>query len=86
MTKTYCVKTTPKLFVTPPPFFVGVKLHVLPLPFCSPTPLPIISDQSLNSTYAVAEVGNFMEVVNIVVVKLFWDSNCSFSLSAQLKR
>ena len=54
-TSSYRVKTTPKLFVTPPsewlklfppPLFVGVKLHVPPLPFCSP-PLPVISDQSL---------------------------------------
>ena len=29
------------------PLFVGVKLHVPPLPFCSPPPLPVISDQSL---------------------------------------
>ena len=55
-TSSYRVKTTPKLFVPPPPsewlklflppLFVRVKLHVTPLPFCSP-PLPIISDQSL---------------------------------------
>ena len=34
-----------KLFL--PPLFVGVKLQVPPLPFCSPLPLPVISDQSL---------------------------------------
>ena len=57
-TSSYCVKTTPKRFVPPPPsawlklfppppLFVGVKLHMPPpLPFCS-TLLPIISDQSL---------------------------------------
>ena len=50
-TSRYCIKTTPKLVVPPPPFsthglnffrppplfFVGVKLH-MPLPFCSPPP------------------------------------------------
>ena len=57
-TSSYCVKTTPKrcvpprpfsmakTFSAPPPLFVGVKLHIPPLPFCS-TLLPIISDQSL---------------------------------------
>ena len=36
-----------KLFLSP--LFVGVKLHLPPLPFCNPPPLPVISDQSLNA-------------------------------------
>ena len=62
-TSSHSVKTTPKLvvppfsmaktfFAPPPLLFIGVKLHMPPppLPFCSrPPPLPVISDQSLNS-------------------------------------
>ena len=55
-TLSYCIKTTQKLVVPPPPFsmsktfvapslFVGVKLHVVPSRFVAP--LPVISDQSL---------------------------------------
>ena len=53
-TPSYCIKTTPKLVVPPPPpsvwlkpfphpLFVGVKLHMSPppLPFCSP-PSPLL--------------------------------------------
>ena len=57
-TSSYCVKTTPKLFVLPPPpppfsmaktfsppLFVGVKLHMPPSRFVAP--LTVISDQVL---------------------------------------
>ena len=52
----YCVKTTPKLFAATiqhglnffrPPFRRGKTSHATPLPFSSPPPLPVISDQSL---------------------------------------
>ena len=58
-TSSYCLKTTPKLFVShpsawlklfPPPLFVGVKLHMPPSRFVAP-PLPVISDQSLSNGY-----------------------------------
>ena len=38
-----------KTFSAPPPLFIGVKIHMPPLLFCSPHPLLIISDQSLSA-------------------------------------
>ena len=38
----------------PPPLFIGVKLHVSPLPFCSPPPpLSVISDLSLKIEFFI---------------------------------
>ena len=45
-----------KTFSAPPPLFVGIKLHMPPLPFCSPPPpLPVISDQSLRNIFHFPE-------------------------------
>ena len=45
--KTFCAPFSMAKSFSAPPLYVGVKLHHLPSPFCSPPPLPVISDQSL---------------------------------------
>ena len=47
--KTFCAPPCKdwKLSAPPPPFRRGKTLRAPPLPFCSPPPLPVISDQSL---------------------------------------
>ena len=48
--KTFCAPPSAWLKLFPPPPFHRGKLHVPPpLPFCSPPPLPVISDQSLRA-------------------------------------